>query len=497
VKTLTASPGLLVKLLVPLIVIPILGIAPNPRDFNRSLSQASQFLDYNLPFEASAAIVRAAAYFPWRADLWEAAGRYALQAGEIQAALQDYHQASLLTPLSAATYEDLGDAMLLAGDPETAIHYWEAAIQLGSSPGPIYTRLFAVYQQQHDYAAEAASLQALVKLQPGEAENAYQLGLLLAAIQPEASLAYLTQAAAIDPSLASMTQTLQRAITSARLADDPAYTQLAAGRALASLGEWQLAAEAFRRATQQNPTYAEAWAFLGEALQQLDEDEPANLLTTTSNLLILPSPAHPSSGYAELEKAYQLDPRSLSANTFLAYYWQRQMRNDLALVYLHAAADLDPNNVDIQIDIGDTLARLGNLTVALKYYQHATLLAPRDPVYWRYLATFSIKYEFQVRETGLPAARQAVLLSRDDPASLDTIAQVYILLNDPLSAQRFLVRALQKDANYAPAHLHMGLFYLLEGDTDQAYREINLARSLAPGTPLDEQARRILQSNFP
>jgi hypothetical protein len=84
-------------------------------------------------------------------------------------------------------------------------------------------------------------------------------------------------------------------------------------------------------------------------------------------------------------------------------------------------------------------------------------------------------------------------LNPKDPASLDTMAQVYILLGNPLIAQRFLNRALAANPGYAPARLHLGLVSLLHGNNSSARYQLQLARNLAPdGSAVEEQTRRLL-----
>jgi Flp pilus assembly protein TadD len=102
-----------------------------------------------------------------------------------------------------------------------------------------------------------------------------------------------------------------------------------------------------------------------------------------------------------------------------------------------------------------------------------------------------------LRQVGLPAARQAVLLAPDDPACLDTLGQVFFLLGDAASAERFFDRALQADAGFAPAHLHLGLVYLQQGDSKEAVDQFTLASRLAPGSPTAEQAQRLLENPLP
>jgi predicted Zn-dependent protease len=167
------------------------------------------------------------------------------------------------------------------------------------------------------------------------------------------------------------------------------------------------------------------------------------------------------------------------------------------LTYLYAAATIDPENPSVQVELANTLANLGNTSAALTHYQRATQLAPDNPLYWRLLGEFAVQQEIQIRETALPAAREALLLTPDDPANLDLMGQVFFLLSDLYTAERFLWRAIQVDPGYPPARLHLGLVYLALGKTTDAYAQLSLATQLAPDTPTSEQALRLLQRYFP
>jgi tetratricopeptide (TPR) repeat protein len=151
--------------------------------------------------------------------------------------------------------------------------------------------------------------------------------------------------------------------------EEPAYTALAVGRALAAIGEWELAAEAFRRATLARPDWAEAWAFLGEAQQRLDPG------VHTDNLAL-----------QYLEKALSLQPASIAANVFMALYWQRHSHQDTALEYMHKAAAAEPDNPVLQAEIGHFLAELGDLPAALQFYERARA-CPNDPAFWLILSS--------------------------------------------------------------------------------------------------------------
>jgi tetratricopeptide (TPR) repeat protein len=339
-------------------------------------------------------------------------------------------------------------------------------------------------------ASETADLPNLVAqkkeqlaLNPESPKLYYQIGLLYAVLEPDLALAYLEQAAALDPALGPGARRLQDAIVLARLKDEQAYTLLESGRVLAGLGEWKLAAAAFQRAVELRPDYAEAWAFLGEAYQQLpDQEKPAE-----ANELAL----------AALQRAVSLDPHSLSANLFIGLYWKRTGRLEAAMTYLLAAERQEPANPAVQVELGSCTAEKGNVSEALVYYQKAASLAPKDPTYWRALAAFTLQYKFQVREVGLPAARQSVILLPEDPRSLDVLGQVFYALEDLDSALRFLKQALEHQAEYAPSHLHLGRVYLLKGDASLARRHLQQASLLAPGSPTADQAERLLAQYFP
>jgi tetratricopeptide (TPR) repeat protein len=79
------------------------------------------------------------------------------------------------------------------------------------------------------------------------------------------------------------------------------------------------------------------------------------------------------------------------------------------------------------------------------------------------LARFSIENSMEAREVGLPAARMALLLQPDDPATLDLMGWTMMYFHDWASAERFLQQAIQRDADFVSAHLHLGQLYVQTG----------------------------------
>ncbi len=399
--------------------------------------------------------------------------------GELPSAIEHFERAAAMGSLSLNGQIALGEAYAGSGDDRIAIEIWERSLQSQEPSPELLTRLLEAHRRLGDYPSAINVLEQLASLRPTDVALRYQLGLMLATQQPDAALAHLTQAAELDPSLEGDTQVLIDAIRSGSLSGEPAQTLFEAGRALASLGEWQLSAEAFSHATRLRPDFADAWAFWGEARQHLAE-----------NISLQPVPY-------ELDRALRIDPNSLSANTLMALYWRRQGRFDRALEYLRTVTALYPENPALQVELGETLALEGEPQAAILAYQQAAALAPQDPAYQRSLAGFCIRNEYEVRLTGLPAARRAVILDPQDPENLDTLGQVLVLLGDLASAERNFLRAIQLQADHAPAHLHLGLVYALQGERQLAYQEWQMVLSLAPGTAYADQTERLIENYFP
>lgn len=467
--------SLLLKLALPLLFLLAVGLAPRPANLASRLQQARAALQRGDYAPAAQTLAGLAADQPWRSSLWEEAGRAALNAGDMPAAIEHLERARQAEALSADGKLLLGDAYQFQGQMDQANAVWQDLLAAGEGASPgLYLRLADNQRAVGDYEAVEATLRAMLAAHPGQPTATYQLGLLLAARDPAAALPYLQQAAELDPAITERIDELVGAIRAARFEEDAAYQLLVTGRALANLGEWRLADLAFGRAADARPDYAEAWAYLGHAQERLGED-----------------------GQQALDQALELNPDSLAANLFAALHFAEADRPEMALVHLHSAAALDPERAEIQLELGNLLAGMGDLTSARRHYQRALDLAGSEASIFRDAAEFAIRYSLDVREMALPAARQAVLLEPQSPASLDTLGQVYFKLGDPVSARRHYLRALQQDPEYAPTHLHLGLVALLEGDAAAARQRFRRVLDLAPDSPAALQAQRLLEGGAP
>ncbi len=466
------------------ILVVLLGIAPQPHAVRTGLEEARRAQTSDSSRRAAAELAPVAEALHWWPGLWRQAGHAALAGSAPDEAIVYFHRAAARGELAPEDELALGDAYDQVGDTPAAVATWERAAS-GAVRDEALPRLVSAYLGAEKFAQARSALEDLITSRGAEARHtfpltspdgepyplAYHLGLILAIHAPAEAPTHLLRAAEVDPGLADQAADLAKSIRAASAQETPGYTVLVAGQTLAAQGCWDLAAHAFRRATRLRPDYAETWAYLGEAYQHIDRQ--ADALST-------------------LEQALSLDPDSLAANAFTAIYWQRQGDLEQARRYLKRAARLESRNPAMQIYLGELWAQEGELDTAQLYYQNAIDLARRDPAVWRAYADFCLRYSLDLHTQALPAARRAVLLAPDDPASLDTLGLVLFRLGDRLNAERFWRRALAQDEDHAPAHLHLGVLSWYRGETDLARYHLSRANSLAPASPTGSQARRLL-----
>ena len=419
---------------------------------------------------------RAAERLFWRGDLWDETGKAKLIIGQRAEALLAYEKAKEKNALSAFGWDILGQEAWNQNEVEEALSLWQAGLARYPTYFEFYTRLALLYRETGDLRAEKEALQNRLAYENAEKDSAYfhyRLGLLLLLDSPEEALDELRLAARVDEGYAPVVETLQTTLNLASLENDPAEGLILLGRGLGLVEEWQLAEEMFTNATQAYPENASAWAWLGEAKAHLNEDS-------------LPA----------LDKALNLNPKSVLVHSLRGLYWQRQGNLAEALREFEMTAMLEPKNPNWQSALGDIYARSGDLPLALAAYQRATELAPDDPIYWQLLALFSMQSTTQLADVGLPAAEKAVALGPKDAALADTLGWVYFgLERDEEAGEQFLY-ALALDPNLGAAHLHLGMLYLKGNHLDLARQSLLMARELSGGSSVGEQAARLLDEFF-
>ncbi len=447
-------------------------LSPLPVDFvnnGRKLQVAREEND-------AAGQADALAYFahaqPWRRDLLKEAGLLKLMAGQLEEAiglLEDDEVRLLLTPEEEVR---LAEAYLTMGQAEKAGMIWAELAKGGAgTSSAIYWQVVMGQYQTGDLAAARESAKAWTTVWLNDAAGHYWQGLFSAVEDPQKAAGLVMRAADLDNLYRERAALIAEAAALAGESDDFSYRCLVMGRALGTLGEWPLAEEAFRRAVEASPGYAEAWALLGQAQLQRGGD-----------------------GQAALERAEELNPESVLVRAALGLYWREHGEPQKALDYFTKLAEQQMQACIWPVEVGRTEAQMGNLSTALAYFQYAVEVEPDNSDCWRELATFSFFNELEVSETGLPAARKVLEMQPEEAASYDLMGLGLLTGGDRVNAEKFLLQALERDANYAPAHIHLAQVYILDGSNhEQAATHLQFVLEHAPDSTYAAIAEKLLK----
>jgi tetratricopeptide (TPR) repeat protein len=428
----------------------VLPIALNMAAAQASTAQA----DYPT---AADALFENASRLPYSGYAQNRAGLASISAQRWDDAIKYLNAAARLDGWTPQRRIALGDAFYGKGDLPAALEQWEAAwVDLPEDDG-LLVRLARNYEAVGRYPEAVTALNALARLRGDDATVYYRLAVLTAATVPAEAPGRLAVVAELSPELAPLTQLLINAIQEGQATGSEAVTYAKVGFAFETLGEWRLAEEALTRAVTLDPTYGEAYAYLGLALDQQGKD-----------------------GLESYEQALALEPASMIANFYVGLYWRRFGDSEQALTYLNAAFATDPTNPAIAAEMGAAYGALGDLINAEKWLSAAVTLDESDARWWLLLARFCVDNDYHVAELGLPAARQAATMAPDDPGAADTLGFALVLTGDLVNAQKVLERALALDPQSPSIYYHLGEMYARQGDTAQAEAALNHALALDP-----------------
>ncbi len=420
--------------------------------------------------DAAKSFEKSARFLFWQEGLWEKAGIAAAKSGNPAQAVEFLKR----TP---AHSEDgwvwLASSYLSLGEHELAITTLKHGLQEYASP-LMHGLLAFTYRQQKDWAAERGELEAQLLLGTGDVYARYRLGLLLSVLEPDQALTNLMLASSLNPEFDPAVQTLRTALNLSATQPDAAQQMITIGRALGLVQEWDLSIAAFEKAIALDAENAEAWAWLGEAKQQIGQ-----------------------SGSAELAQAVALDHTSVIVRALRGLYWRRQEKYPQMLAEYLLAAEYDPTNPAWQAEIGNAHIKLGDLASALTAYQRAAELAPNDSTYWRLLAVFCAENTVQVEDVGLPAAEKAVDLAPDDPLALDTLGWTYLVSGRFANAEKIFLDALARFPDHLQSHIHLALTYLSMGNRESAFEKLIYVQNIDPDGAYGKEAARLLQQYFP
>ncbi|MBN1660811.1 MAG: tetratricopeptide repeat protein [Anaerolineae bacterium] len=365
---------------------------------------------------------------------WLGLGEARAGEGDWAAALAAWYRAQALAPAEPRVLVALARGNLAQGRFDQAEHHAQRALA-AAPPSPVATEAHALLGRLSlvdDLAAAAHNLQA--------AGDADLVATLDAAAQADA-------------------QGL------------PARREMLLGTAFLRRGELPLARRHLARAAALAPGDAQPLAYLAHTLDLMGATGEARPL---------------------LEQALRLDPHSVLAYYFLGLHNKQVGNLPAAQAALWEAAQRDPQNAAVRVEMAEAFVALGEYDQAEEWYVGAVETAPGDIEFQLLLTHFYLDHLYRVEQGGLPAAQAAVALAPHDPRTHDLLGWALFLAGRATESTRALEQALELDPHLTTAHYHIGMVYARTGQVEAARRHLQRAVDLDTLGAYRERAMQLL-----
>lgn len=318
----------------------------------------------------------------------------------------------------------------------------DAQALLGLDPGDrdAHHTLAQAYLELRDWEEAGSIYRELVRSDPADDQARSRLGLLLLGDDPQA-LEHLRVART------DLSQRVVDALRDGGAAHDAAYRAARVARVLIEDQEWALATRQLELAVSDRPTYADAQAYLGHALDEMGYSEEAR-----SHLL----------------EAVAAAPDSPVVHTLLGMHYGRSGDTVTAREHLETAYDLAPENAAICIEIGNSWVAEGRYVAAEIWFREAVSLSPDDPRLWEILARFYLDHGITSHDRATVATEQLLRLAPSDAAAHEVRGWAALQTREYGIAENHLQRAIELDPGLASAYYHLGLLRRSRGQTKLA-----------------------------
>jgi len=229
---------------------------------------------------------------------------------------------------------------------------------------------------------------------------------------------------------------------------------LASAQQAQARGDFEAAAEFYRKAVSAHPEIPELKANLGLMYYQTGKDQKA---IEAFNLAI------------------RLKPDLFVPNLFLGIEYVKRKRFNEAILYLKRAAQLKPADTQVQLGLGQAYAGIGNTRLAINSYLRVNDIDPQNADVWYHLG---VAYLEQVE------ADARVLLTRHKDSGY-----VQALLADTFAEQHAFVQAADAYkktlslSSFPPdTHANYGFALVNSHDLPSAEHEFNIELASNPGS---------------
>ena len=413
-------------------------------------------------------------WFPDDSSFSAAAGRELLARPDFPAAVCYLRLAENTRGKDPQFLADLGEAYWGAGEQELALAEWEKALRLSPDSDDLLIRLWKGYYKIERWDRAEAVIGLRLERKPDDTEAKYALALIRAAQNPGSALDLLAELKNASKPFGEKARSLESVIRAAIARRVPEYIFASTGEELIRLDEMGLAKAALRRAIERNPNYGEAYALLGVAQEATGEN--------------------PEESYRQ---GVALAPNSALACLLYGTWLRRQGEFALAHWWLMQAWIRRPGDWIVAAELARTDFALGNPGDAESWVLQSVKLYPNEPEAWIALATFYIENDYRISQSGIPAARQAVILAPENDRALELLGLGWFKMGDISLAERLFLRGLLINPDSASLHLHLGMAYREQGRIADARTEWETASRLDPGGAVGAQAKGLLDKGQP
>lgn len=167
------------------------------------------------------------------------------------------------------------------------------------------------------------------------------------------------------------------------------------------------------------------------------------------------------------QNAIRLNPdaewTSIVCHALGAIYAEVKNNYEAAEATFNAGMVLDPNNVDIQLSLGDLYMAQNDLDKAIKTYCDAISVNPEN--YLTYAKTGLALWEKDYLEEAIVAFHKSIELNPEFEISQNNLGVVYLDgLGDPKESVEYFKNAININPNYTLAYFNLGRAYQAIGD---------------------------------
>lgn len=323
----------------------------------------------------------------------------------------------------------------LQGDARPLLALFNDHVPLISTDKPFLVELATQQLAQQNIRQAILLFEQALQLDPSDDSVRYQLALLWLIDDPAQAMILL---AAIDAStpLASQAQQI--------LAVLPSSDLLALGLVLTELGEWAAAERVMSQLIGIEPMEWQAYLYRG----YLRDQQGGN-------------------GIDDLETALGLSDDPALVLYFLGLHWRTVDENrEAAVGAFELAAELDPQNPAIAIEVALSYQELGQDESAIEWFDYTLRLDPNNIEWHRLRAAFYA--EIDPETVSIQPIEQSLAIFPDDPHLLTSLGYANHQIGEYSTARTLLIEAVTLDPSSSRTQYYYGVSMEHFGDISAA-----------------------------